>query len=465
MFITHYLYRNFRLRAMTALLAGCLLVPFCAAQVLQDHTRDQQQNVPSNTSKLNSKTKKRGPRALGIVEFLPGGKARLVPIALWINDRFYDASLYAANPEPMALEPETVYEATSYGEPTGLFTVTTPEEVKGSWVAMGDWKPHNAMDEKIAQQKAKEPKPKPKGVDPNDDRPVLKRGPADSPAPSSGGGASSGSSDSAGASSPEPPDRPVLTKPKPAPSDADSTAQTAPANQSSNAGAAAENDPDRPTLRRGGQPEHAAAPTEVEKTTAQVQAAQAKLTNMMTTQGRKSYPAISDAGSYESRSMLYTMNTEERNNKSEQMRALALAEIGKFIATRKTPTLPKGATISDYDLRSFDLDYSNSPTLVLTAMLPLPTTRALRGGEFDYFVTVVAREDINGTPVKIFSMVSDSNHLDAFPRMEIIDAVDADANGRGDLLFRQHSDSGINYGLFRVYPYDMQKVFEGGASM
>ena len=51
-----------------------------------------------------------------VVEFLPGGKARLVPVALWIDDRYYDASLYGANPEPMALEPETVYEATDYGE-------------------------------------------------------------------------------------------------------------------------------------------------------------------------------------------------------------------------------------------------------------------------------------------------------------------------------------------------------------
>ena len=127
--------------------------------------------------------------------------------------------------------------------------------------------------------------------------------------------------------------------------------------------------------------------------------------------------------------------------------------------------MPKTAAITDYDLRSFDLDFSNSPTLVLTATLSLPAAKALRGGEFDYFVTVVAREDINGTPIKIFSLVSDSNHLDSFPRMEMIDAVDADANGRGDLLFRQHSDSGISYSLYRVYPYDMQKVFEGGASM
>jgi hypothetical protein len=450
---------------MTALLAGCLSVPFCNAQVLQDHTRDQQQNVPSNTSKLNAKTTKRGPRALGVLEFLPGGKARLVPIALWIDDRFYDASLYAANPEPMALQPETVYEATSYGEATGLFVVTTPEQVKGSWVATGSWKPHNAMDEKIAQQKAKEPKPKPKGIDPNDGRPVLKRGPSDSSSPSQGGGGSTASTASAGSSSPEPSDRPVLTKPTPAPPEPDSAAPTPSKNQSDSTAATGENDPNRPVLRRGGQPQPPPARTEVEKTTAQVQAGQAKVTNMMTVQGRRSFPAISDASAHENRSMLYAMNSEERNNKSEQLRAMALAEIGKFIATRKTPALPKGTTITDYDLRSFDLDYSNSPTLVLTATLPVPTTKALRGGEFDYFVTVVAREDINGTPIKIFSLVSDSNHLDAFPQMEIIDAVDADANGRGDLLFRQHFDSGVSYSLYRVYPYDMQKVFEGGASM
>ena len=162
---------------------------------------------------------------------------------------------------------------------------------------------------------------------------------------------------------------------------------------------------------------------------------------------------------------MYSMDSAERNNKSQQLRALAMDEIGKFIAKRKTPALPKAATISDYDLRAYDLDFSNSPTFVLTATLPVAGAKALRGGEFEYYVTVVAREDINGVPIKIFGLVSDSNHLDAFPRLEVVDAVDADANGRGDLLFRDHSDSGISYSLYRVYPYDMQKVFEGGAPL
>ena len=110
-----------------------------------------------------------------MVEFLPGGGTRLVPVAIWIDDRFYDASLYAANPEPMAVEPQTVYQATDYGEPTGLFTVTTPKEVNGNWVADGHWTPHLALDEKLAQQAAQQPKKKaPSNAD--DDRPVLHRG-------------------------------------------------------------------------------------------------------------------------------------------------------------------------------------------------------------------------------------------------------------------------------------------------
>lgn len=181
--------------------------------------------------------------------------------------------------------------------------------------------------------------------------------------------------------------------------------------------------------------------------------------------GRHSYPAVSDAGKYEMRSLLYAMGSSERVDRSQEMSALALDDIRKFIAQRKTPALPKAATITDYDLRGFDLDYTNSPTLVFTATLPVAGTKALRGGDFNYYVTVVAREDINGAPIKIFSSVTDSNHLDAFSRMEIIDAVDADANGRGDLLFRQYSDTGISYGLYRVYPYQMQKIFEGGSGI
>src|SRR3984893_3705908 len=66
----------------------------------------------------------KGPRALGLLELAANGKAHLLPITLMIDGKFYDAGAYKANPVPMALEPETVYEALKSGVSQGLFTVS-----------------------------------------------------------------------------------------------------------------------------------------------------------------------------------------------------------------------------------------------------------------------------------------------------------------------------------------------------
>jgi hypothetical protein len=460
----------------TATLIVLLTATLCTGQI-RDRTQHQQATGDNNQSQINAKTKKRGPRAIAVVEFLPGGGAQLVPVALWIDDRFYDASLYGANPEPMALQPETVYEATNYGEPAGLFTVTTPAEVKGSWIGNGQWKPHRALDEKLAKQAASQPKPKAPASTPLDDRPVLRRPGSSSPGSSTSGsaGGSSPAGDDA-SRSPEPPDRPTLKKPVSEASSAPPPPQSAPAKTASESSpstpSADENDPNRPTLRRGA-PNKTAADREPANTASPPsagtpQAAPGPQATVMATMARvrgSSFAAISDATPFETRSLLYAMSPSERTDKSEQMNALAVSEVQKFIAKRKTPAMPKDATITNFDLRAYDLEYSNSPTLVFSGTLSVPSAKAPRGGEFDYFVTVVAREDVNGTPIEIFSVVSDSNHLDAFPRMEIIDAIDADANGRGDLLFRQYSDTTISYSLYRVYPYEMRKIFEGGSGV
>jgi len=177
--------------------------------------------------------------------------------------------------------------------------------------------------------------------------------------------------------------------------------------------------------------------------------------------------------------LLYAMTPAEKEERGRPMLALALEEVSNYASKRAVATStkmpaknqtrvsakPPNFVVTDSDLRAFDLDFSNSPTLVLTAKVPAPGSQPAGNNEFDYFVTVVARVDINGQAQKIFSSVTDNNHLDAFPRMEIIDALDADANGRGDLLFRQHSDTSVSYALYRVYPYQMVKIFEGGAGM
>lgn len=427
------------------------------------------------------KPKKRGARAIAVLEFLPGGGARLVPVALWLDGQFYDASLYEANPEPLALEPETVYEATDYGRPTGLFTVTRPEEIKGSWIGAGQWKPHQSLDEMAAKKPAAKFSKPTQSFNVNEDRPILKRAGSGSSS-NPGGSGDSGASQSPSSSTentkspdtittPNPPDRPTLKKsPDSSTAPATSSPAAAPANDGSTSAASLgsspdERDPNRPLLRYGKPKTETSAsePALPVEPSAAMGGTQAKL--MMGPMGRRSYPAVSDAGPYQTRSFLYVMSPAERADKLEQMHLLAMDAIRKFIVQRKTPAIPKNATITDDDLRIFDLEASNSPTLVFTGTLPVPGVKTLRAAEFKYFVTVVAHEDIDGAPIQIFSSVTNSNYLDAFPRMEIIDAVDADANGRGDLLFRQYSDGGISYSLYRVYPFDMRKIFQGGAGM
>ncbi len=525
-----------------------LLMGLGSAQ-LRDRTEHKRADEGQSPTQ-NKKPAKRGPRAIAVIEFLPKGGARLVPIALWMDGRYYDASFYGANPEPLALEPETLYQALSYGEPTGWFTVTTPKQVNGTWIADGKWKPQQGtLDAKIAQQAAKQPKKKTSSINDDSGPPVLRRSPSsgsDEPEEASGSqnassGSSNGTSTASSAGNAPPPSnddsgrptlknsspsdsesRPTLgsdasqtstqTAVKPAPpadddSDRPTLKNSSPSSPESrptlegdsspaNAQAATtppppaassdENDPDRPVLHRGkpsNKPSAAAVPVPPLKGSASgsaVKAAAAQTPKAPAANGTarpgNAYPAISDAGNYEIRSLLYSMTPSEKEERGRPMLALALEELRNYRskhqpikapgkAKAKAPVEAKNFVITDYDLRAFDLDFSNSPTLVLTARVPDPGVKAPAGREFDYFITIVARVDINGQAQKIFGSVTDDNHLDAFPRLEIIDAVDADANGRGDLLFREHSDTGVSYALFRVYPYQMVKVFEGGSNM
>lgn len=482
------------------LIAVSLLLPGAAGQ---ENSRGGENGQGRS---VTGKKAKRGPRAIAVVEFLPNGGMRLVPVALWIDGRYYDASLYGANPEPMAVEPQTVYEAQSFGEPTGTFTVTTPKQVNGNWIADGTWQPELAMDRdlklKAAKQAAQQPKNSPGQAvmtgNADDGRPVLKRAPGSggdatssgqpaSPASPSNTGTSSdtdrpvmtrpandssgkptlGSTEESSGSRPATPsqaqvddhdaDRPVMKRPS-APASAGDDASPSPGGTTQAAAASNDNDPNRPLLSRNRTTKQTyTSATDTRSTKSDAPWTSAK--------GGRAYPAISDAGHYELRPLIYSMSSGERQVQEQQMLKLAMDEIRAFAAKRNGPAIPQTAAIPDYDVRAFDLEYSSSPTLVLTARLPMPESKTQPVANFSYFVSIVARLDINGKAQKIFSSVTDSRHLDAFPRLELIDALDADSNGRGDLLFRQYSDNGISYGLYRVSAYQMEKIFEGGSSM
>jgi len=488
------------------LLLGFFLSCSFMAQAQRPELRrpqDQQGDQPAPPAKKS----KRSARAIGVVEFLPGGGIRLVPVALWYEGKYYDASLYQANPAPLALEPGTVYQALSDGELAGQFVVNMPKLSNSGWIGDGRWTTRRALDEQLAAEAAMRAKPAAKQSkaiftgDADQGPPVLRRpgseqsstaAQAAAPAPAAAPPASTKPSQSSttestttsdtasarptlGRPGDEPasaappvlqpvnsapqsgntddPDRPVFHKP---------TASAAPnstAKQPAQSPASDENDPDRPVLTHGSQATPPPAKANPSFATTNAKGAKPASKDSST----HSLAAVSDASKFETRPLVYTTTPERQQELAHTMAALALVEVRAF-GDKHTPgpKVPKNAAITDYDLRFFDLDFSNSPTLVFTGKLPVAATGSR---PFFYYITCVARLDINGEPVKVFSSVTDTMHLDVFPRMELIDAIDADANGRGDLFFRQHFDRNISYALYRVFPYNMEKLFEGGASL
>ena len=82
----------------------------------------------------------KGPRAIGLLELAANGKAHLIPVTIMIDGKFYDAGAYKADPIPMALQPETVYEALKSGVSKGLFTVSGAIPENSGWIADGKWR-------------------------------------------------------------------------------------------------------------------------------------------------------------------------------------------------------------------------------------------------------------------------------------------------------------------------------------
>ena len=81
------------------------------------------------------------------------------------------------------------------------------------------------------------------------------------------------------------------------------------------------------------------------------------------------------------------------------------------------------------------------------------------------FVTIVAQPDLYGNVRVLLKSVTDMAHLDETPRMRLVDAVDALADNRGELLFELRGDGSRQFALYRVYRGAAEKLFvsAGGA--
>ena len=270
------------------------------------------------------------------------------------------------------------------------------------------------------------------------------------------------------AAEPEDSDRPVLKRPVP---------EAAPAAPTPSPEVSEEADPDRPVLKRGAptaedlKKRNAAslASTAGKKVTkSSIPAASASVTS-----AAQFIPAISDAAGPDPRPYAYSLKADEEQKLRKKILALAADEVRDWAAQpesvqaqpkarshSRTKVKPPEPSFEDVKLRAFDLSNSNEPILVLTAKARMPV-RPNTTSDLQYIITLVARQDMYGELHKAFASVTDSRHFDVLSRLELIDAVDADGDGRGELLFRQVSDAGSAFVLYRVIGDQLWPLFQG----
>src|SRR6202050_5735233 len=137
------LYRRLGFGVIVVLAFFAVMVPRGSAQGRPELKRPVP-DVPQEKPSEPKKKKVKGPRAVAVVEFAKGGKATLIPIAILVDGKFYDAGECKADPVPMALDYGTVYEAEESGDSLGLFTVSGALHSKNpgtahSWVGAGSY--------------------------------------------------------------------------------------------------------------------------------------------------------------------------------------------------------------------------------------------------------------------------------------------------------------------------------------
>jgi hypothetical protein len=161
------------------------------------------------------------------------------------------------------------------------------------------------------------------------------------------------------------------------------------------------------------------------------------------------------------------MKPEEEAEYRKKMLALATTELQRkqkpaapAASGSRKGAAPKQAAIpfENVHLKVFDLTSANEPILILSATVPPPANAG--DSALPQEITLVARTNLQLDVHKLFFSITDDKHLDIYPRMELIDAVDADGDGRGELLFRRVFDNGSAYAIYRATADQLWPLWE-----
>jgi hypothetical protein len=449
--------------------------------------------------------------------------ARLVPICIYDGQDLNDAGIYLTHPEPLALESDVEYQLQQDGNPVGLFDIDTSAREQGGWVGYGKWRAlprakaaptqvakidaeddaqsdvpilhrkHHADDSSGASSgsgsgSGTNSGSSSNGPAPDPDRPTLHKG-GDASSTSSGGASSGGSSsgglsqtnsgsgsgsnsDGDSSAPPSDPDRPVLHR-----TDNNSSAGNGP---DSGAGGdsgrpklkkkskdddvgyvedvASAGDPNRPHLSYGKFAGYGAPvlptllglPPDMQQTV-----------------------AVSDAIDPPAHPWNYIWpNPDDEDKMQSAMEDAARTALGlnpppapkrapRTAATHKAarPAAPTSALapapLLVEKFRVFELAYGSGATMVLSA-------HTADAGANEKFVTLIAQPDLYGGVNVLVKNVTDAAHLEDKPRMRLVDAVEAEKDNRGELLFELRGTTERQFALYRVLRGDATRIFLSG---
>lgn len=459
--------------------AGRILIRPTAAAVVLLAALPVSAQYPGQVARTDKDTPQL--RAVAVLEWTGDAAqpkaSRLVPVSVFDGEQLQDGGIYLARPQPLALDSQVEYQLQDNGRVVGLFDVDSASLQQSAWIGLGARKPL--------------PKPKPQpvqavltgdwGDDVASDRPILHRKPHPDEKPGAGGSGSasttnapppdsdrptlhrSDSSDSSSASSAPPPDsdRPVLHS-----STADSSSSTSDADRPKLKKKKTEDagyvesmsgtvDPNRPRLMRG-------------KPAGSVVAVEPTLVGLPPEM--EQMVAVSDARNTPDHPWSYIWaNPDDAVRMKEALEEIARKDLGlappappatsapRRTASHKKTTPPPAAPepLANERFRVFELAYGSGATLVLSAETP-------GSGAQKKYVTLIAQPDLYGNVAVLLKNVTDAAHLDLTPRMRLVDAVDALADNRGELLFELRGATQRQFALYRVLRGQASQIFVTG---
>ncbi len=127
----------------------------------------------------------------------------------------------------------------------------------------------------------------------------------------------------------------------------------------------------------------------------------------------------------------------------------------------KTVPKPVLPDLTDEVFKAYELSFGGGATLVFSAKSASATTGEAAQTKY---VTIIAQPDFNGVPQVLFKQVTREGELDVIPRMQLVDAVDTDADNRAELIFELAGKTDRQFAIYRVHDREVEQVFSTGGS-